>query len=68
MSSSSTMKKGELVRILNRANWGGIQSIEHRGILIKKIYQAYSQENDEWEVLINGKCKRIRGKNLVKTK
>jgi len=66
--NNSILVKGELVRVLNRAHWGGIQSIEHRGILIKKIYQAYTRENDEWEVLINGKCKRIRGKNLVKAK
>ena len=62
------MKKGELVKILKRTHWGGIHTDDVRGILVKRIYQAYSTDDDEWEVYINGKVKRVRGKNLAKVK
>lgn len=62
------MKPGDLVKILKRTHWGGIQNIESRGIIVKKSYQAYSEDDNEWEVYIDGKVKRIRGKNLIKVK
>jgi len=63
------MKPGDLVKILKRTHWGGIQNIdESRGIIVKQSYQAYSEDDNEWEVYIDGKVKRIRGKNLIKVK
>ncbi len=64
------MKPGDLVKIIRRNHWGGIQDQkgEPRGILVKKIYQAYSEADSEWEVYVDGKVKRIRGKNLNKPK
>ncbi|MBN86757.1 MAG: hypothetical protein CL885_04470 [Dehalococcoidia bacterium] len=62
------MKAGDLVKILKRTHWGGIKNIDSRGILVKRVYQAYSEDDNEWEVYIDGKVKRIRGKNLTKVK
>ena len=62
------MKAGDLVKILKRTHWGGIKNIDSRGILVKRVYQAYSEDDNEWEVYIDGKVKRIRGKNLAKVK
>ena len=70
--NDSILMAGDLVRILKRSYWGGITETfdeeRMRGILIKKVYSAYQASDDEWEVLISGKPKRIRGKNLVKLK
>ena len=70
--NESILKCGDLVRILKRSYWGGIHELQDekiiRGMLVKKIYSAFSPDDDEWDVLISGKYKRIRGKNLVKVK
>jgi hypothetical protein len=62
------MKPGDLVKILKRTHWGGIQNTELRGIIVKQSYQAYSEDDNEWDVYVDGKVKRIRGKNLTKVK
>ncbi len=62
------MKAGDLVKIFKRTHWGGVKSTDSRGILVKRVYQAYSEADTEWEVYIDGKVKRIRGKNLTKVK
>ncbi len=63
-----TMKPGDLVKVLKRTHWGGVKDAETRGILVKRVYQAYSEDDTEWEVYTDGKVKRIRGKNLTKLK
>jgi hypothetical protein len=62
------MEPGDLVKILKRTHWGGIESIDIRGIVVKRTYQAYSEDDTEWEVYTDGKVKRIRGKNLIEIK
>lgn len=62
------MKPGDLVKIMRKNAWGGFEDGDTRGIIVKQIYQAYSPEDSEWEVYVEGKLKRIRGKNLIEIK
>ena len=58
------MNVGDLVLISNVTRWGGVMSTGQTGILLHRIYTAYSYDFSKWKVLADGKVEIMRASKL----
>lgn len=58
------MEAGSLVSVLKRSHWGGIKHCKDSGLLLRRTYLAYDNQNSLWLVLVGGETIVIKERNL----